>query len=465
MAQTLPDLGDSASADLPPQLERRIGESIVRQIRQREPSYVDDAEVVDYLSVLGARLIAVAPGTRYDFEFFGIRDASINAFALPGGFIGVHTGLVTSSESESEVAAVLAHEVAHVNQRHIARMLGQQRQTQLPILAGLAAAILLGRSRPDLAAGIATATQAGVVQAQLGYSRDFEREADRVGFQTMSAAGFDVRAMPSFFEKMQRFSRLTDDGRVPGYLRTHPVTTERIADSQNRAASEPYRQHQDSLEYHLVRAKLRVEADEARDSVAYFANLLREGRHVSEPGVRYGLAAARLRSGDAKGAEAELARLRAARVESPMLETLSARVKFAQGDAPGAMAVLKAALTRYPSRRPVLYAYVDGLQQLGRHAEAVTALAEPLRLYPRDPRLQESIAKSYAALGKRLLQHQAQAELYVLRGLLPAAIEQLQLAHGSGDGNFYEMSVVEARLKVLQREHAEELKDARKPVP
>lgn len=462
IAQLLPDLGDASSADLPPQLERRIGESIVRDIRQREPSYMDDPEVADYLGSLGARLLSVAAGARFDFEFFVIRDTSINAFALPGGYIGVHTGLITASDSESEVASVLAHEIAHVTQRHIARMLGFQKQAQLPMLVAMAAAVLLGGSRPDLAGGVAAAAQAGAVQSQLGYSRDFEREADRIGFQTLKAAGFDVRAMPTFFEKMQRFTRIMDDGRVPGYLRSHPVTTERIADSQGRAAGEPYRQHRDSLEYHLVRAKLRAEAGDAKEGAVHFETLLRDGRFASEAAARYGLALALLRAGNPAGADAQVARLRAAGLASPMIETLAARVRLAARDAEGALAVLKAARERYPNRRPVLYAYVQALQDLGRHAEAHAALAEPLRLYPRDPRLHEARAKSYAAQGRRLLQHQAQAELYALQGILPAAIEQLQLAQAAGDGDFYELSVVEAKLKALRAQHAEELRESRK---
>ena len=259
-AQSLPDLGSErrrgpvAAARAAHRREHHARHPLpraeLRRRRRRSPTTSRN---------LGARLTQAPAGARQDFEFFAIRDHTINAFALPGGFIGVHTGLLTASESESEVASVLAHEVAHVTQRHIARMLGQQQQMQLPVLAALAAAILLGRSRPDLASGAAAAASAGAIQTQLSYSRDFEREADRIGFQALEAAGFDVHAMGTFFEKMQRGSRIADDGSVPGYLRTHPITTERIADAQNRAASLPYKQHPDSPEFQLVRAKLRAE--------------------------------------------------------------------------------------------------------------------------------------------------------------------------------------------------------------
>jgi predicted Zn-dependent protease len=341
----------------------------------------------------------------------------------------VHTGLISAAESESEVAAVLAHEVAHVTQRHIARMLGQQQQMQLPMLAALAAAILLGRSNPDLASGAVAATQAGAISSQLSYSRDYEREADRIGFQALEGAGFDVRAMATFFEKMQRGTRAADDGSIPGYLRTHPVTTERIADAQNRAGNLPYRQHPDSPEFQFVRAKLRAAAGDARDAVAFFQGAVRDRRYPSEAAARYGLATALLRARRAPEALAEAARVRAAGGAGPMVDMLEARA---------------------------------ALHDAGAHAEAQALLTESLRLHPRDSRLHTLQARTYAALGKRALQHQSQAEVYALQGSLPAAIEQLQLARTAGDGDFYQMSVVDARLKELRSLHAEEMRDAKR---
>ncbi len=459
---SLPDLGDAGSSELSLQTERRIGESIMRDIRQREPTYLDDAEVAEYLNALGMRLISSATGARQDFEFFALRDSAINAFALPGGFIGVNTGLISALDTESEVASVLAHEIAHVTQRHIARQIGIQKQMQMPIMIAMAAAILLARSRGDLASGAIAAVQGGAIQSQLSFSRDFEREADRIGFQTLAGAGFDVRAMGAFFEKMQRSARLLDSGAVPSYLRSHPVTTERIADAQSRAEGMPYRQRTDSLEYHLVRAKLRAEAAEERDAVRLFTEALADRRFANEPGARYGLAIAYLRVKEPARAEAQITRLREDKVESPMVETLAARARLAQNDAAGALALLRAALVRYPHRRSLLYAMLGTLQDLGRYDEVQAALMEPLRLYPRDPKLHEARAKAYGAQGKRLLQHQAQAEFYALQGSLPAAIEQLQLAQSAGDGNFYELSAVDARLRELRAEHAQEMQDARK---
>jgi len=461
-AAPLPDLGDASGADLSPQVERKIGESIVRDIKFREPTYLDDPEVAEYLNGLGARLAGASTSGRQDFELFAIRDPSINAFALPGGFIGVHTGLINASDSESEIASVIAHEMAHVTQHHIARGLNLQKQMQVPMMIALAASILLARSRPDLASGAAVAAQGGAIQAQLSFSREFEREADRIGFQTLAAAGFDVRAMAAFFEKLQRFTRISDGGSVPSYLRSHPVTAERIAEAESRAEGMPYRQRADSLEYHLVRAKLRAEAADVQEAVKAFGAAVSDRRFANEPGARYGLAVALLRANEPKRAETEIARLRTEGVSSPMVETLAARVRLAQGDKAGALAILKAAMARFQNRRSILYAMLGMLQDEGRYGQVLETLAEPLRLYPRDPKLHEARARAYAGLGKRLLQHQAQAEVYILQGSLPAAIEQLQLAQSSGDGNFYDLSVVDARLKEVRAEHARELQDAKK---
>ena len=461
-AQGLPDLGSAGDAVLSPQIERRIGESIVRDMRFREPAYLDDPEIAEYLGGIGERIAREMPGTRHDFEFFVLRDPSLNAFALPGGFMGVHTGLIAAAETESELASVIAHELAHVTQRHIARMLGKQDEMGLPVLAALAAAVLLGRSRPDLAAGAAAAAQAGAVQATLAYSREFEREADRVGFAALEQAGFDARAMAVFFERLQRAMRVADDGSMPGYLRSHPVTVERIADAQNKAAALPYRQHPDSVEFHLVRAKLRAQAGDARDAVAHIESAVRERRHASEAAARYGLALALLRARRPGEAQAQIRLARAAGAAGPMVEGAEARARQAQGDPAGAAALLEKARGRHPRSRALVYAHVSALQEAGRHAPALGVLEGEVREHPRDAQLRSLQARSHAALGQRVQEHQAQAEVYALQGSLPAAIEQLEIARRSGGADFYQLSVVDARLKELRAQHAQEVRDAKR---
>ena len=431
----------------------------MRDIRFRDASYLDDPELADYINALGHRLTAVNPDARLDFEFFMVQDSTINAFAMPGGFVGVHTGLLLAAQSESEVASVLSHEIAHVTQHHIARMLGKEAQMSVPTLAALVIAVLAARANPQAAQGAMAAITAGNIQNQLDYSRDFEREADRIGFRTLDRSGFDVHAMATFFERLQKVGRLYDNN-APAYLRTHPVTSERIADMQNRAQTAAYRQKPDSLEFQLARAKIRAAQGSTHEALSVFEDQISSRRFASEAGARYGLAAALLRSRAYTRAEGAVAVLRSLVGSHPMVELLAARIKSGAGDVKGALNIVTSAIARHPDYRPLRYAQVDHMQTLGEHREAVANVAELIKTYPRDARLFDSQAKSYAAMGKSLLQHQALAEAYVLRGTLAPAIEQLQLAQKSGDGDFYQLSSIEARLRQLRVLQIEEKKRA-----
>jgi len=460
-SQDLPDLGSVAESVMSPQAERRLGESVMRELRN-DPHYIEDPEVTAYLDTLGDKLVNAVPGAEWRFQFFAMRDPTINAFALPGGFVGVNTGLINIADNESELASVLAHEITHVTQHHIARLFARQQQLQLPTMAAMVAAILLGNSNPDLAAGAATAAQAGMVQANINYTRGYEKEADRIGFQRLVAAGFDPRGMPEFFEKMQRYTRVSDDSSVPAYLRDHPVTTQRIADAENRAAHAVYHPHPDSVEFGLVRAKLRAEAGDPEDAVQHFEDRVRDARAAKEADARYGLAVALLRARRIADAQKQLARLRELHAQDPMIETLAARLRRASGDDAGALALLRSGLARYPGYRPLVYDYVAALQDAGRNQDALEVLETPLKMHPRDAHLRMLQAKTYAALGKRFLQHQAQAEVYVLQGSLPAAIEQLELARSAGDGDFYQLSVADARLHQLRARLKEQARDEKR---
>jgi predicted Zn-dependent protease len=457
LAEGLPDLGDAGQVALSPQMERRIGEAIMRDIRLRDPAYVDDPELTEYLNALGNRLVANSEDVRQDFEFFLIKDSTLNAFAMPGGYIGVHTGLIVAAQSESELAAVLAHEIAHVTQHHMARMASKDGQLSMAMMAAMALAILSRNSQVGSAA--AALGQSVAITAQIAFTRDFEREADRLGFLTLEKSKFDVRAMPEFFLRLQKAGRLYENN-APAYLRTHPVTTERIADAQNRIQGLAYRQTPDSPDFQLVRARLRAEQGTEREALAQMQGDLRDKKFSNETAARFGLAVALLRAKEPVRAEIELAPL-AKSADHPMVAGLAARIKRAKGENQAAADTIKLGLARYPNNRALNYAYIEALQQLGQHADAAAMLDEQLKNYPHDARLYALRAKSYASMGKRLLQHQSQAEAYVLRGSLPAAIEQLQLAQKSGDGDFYQLSSVEARLRHLRRQLAEEMKEAK----
>jgi predicted Zn-dependent protease len=460
LAQGLPDLGDVAQAGFTPLQERRLGEAIMREIRA-DRDYYDDAEATDYVNSMGNRLASRSTESRQDFEFFLIRDAQINAFALPGGFIGVNTGLLLAAQAESEVAGVLAHEIAHVTQRHIARMLMQQKQSSVTTLATLAAALLLSRASTQAAEAAFAFGQAGAIQSQLNFTRDNEREADRVGLQILDQAGFDPRGMASFFERLQRATRVYEGG-APSYLRTHPLTFERIADMQNRTEQLGYRQVADSLEFQLIRAKLRAQFDAPRDAVAFFEQSLAERRFLSEAASRYGLAASLMRTRDYGRAQVELESLRKLVPANPIVETLTCEFTYRAYGPEKALPCLRAALKAYPSYRALVYEYANALLQTKRPAEALRVVEARLQLITDDYQLYLLQARSYAALGKPLAEHRAQAEAYIRMGNLTAAMEQLQIGLKSGDGDFYQLSSAESRLREVRKLDEEQRREAGK---
>lgn len=448
-AAGLPDLGDVAASELSPQAERRLGESIIREIRWRDNAYLDDPEVEEYIARLGQRLVASGPAPNQQFDFFVVRDGTLNAFALPGGYIGVHTGLILAAESESELASVLGHEIAHVTQRHIAQLVGKQGQASMVMLASMLVAVLAARSNSQISEAAVAAGQAGVIQSQLGYTRDFEREADRIGLQTLESAGFDVRGMPGFFERLQRAGRLYENN-APSYLRTHPLTAERISDMGNRVGQMRYRQVPDSPDFGFVRAKLRVAAAAPLDSVREFEAVVAKSPNASAQ--KYGLARAYFAAGRLDDAEKTLEPLRREKPGSPFLESFAAELRVARRDPAGAVAILEAATQRFPENRSLRYARIDALLQADRAQEAATMARSGTQERNDDARLWTYVARSEAALGHRTAQHRAQAEVYVLQGSLLAAIEQLEIARRAGDGDFYQLSAVDARMRELKAE-------------
>ena len=462
VAQGLPDLGDAAQAQMSPAQERKIGEAIIQQLRA-SGGYMNDPEVNDYLNALGQRLVSASRDAKQEFEFFAVPDAAINAFALPGGFIGVNSGLILLTQSESELAAVLAHEISHVTQHHIARMISAQKDSMLMTLAGLALAVLAARaggsSGGDIAQGAVAASQALTMQNQLNFTRENEYEADRIGFQRLDAAGFDVYGMVTFMERMQRAVRFSE-GNAPNYLRTHPITYERIAEAQARAQNHKYRQVTDTLDFHLVRALLRSYLGEGREAVAYFDDSITDRKYNNEIAAHYGLVAALLRAKQYPRAKVELAKLETMAPAHPMVEAIAAHVLLDSGDTKAAITRFEGALARYPAKMQLVYDYPDALMQAGRNADAAAFAEKQLLRFPSDGQLHRLAAKAYGALDKQLLQHLHQGEYYAWQGNLKGAIDQLEIAAKAKDGDFYQLSVVDTRLRAMRREAADQDKSA-----
>jgi beta-barrel assembly-enhancing protease len=254
----LPSMGDTAGQLISPEQEKQFGESFMRQIR-RSGKLVQDPELNDYLQQLGYRLAAASDAPGYGFTFFLVDDPSINAFAGPGGYIGVHTGLLLAARNESELAGVLAHEIAHVTQRHLLRAYEAAQRMSLPTAAALLAAILIGSQDSQAGQAALVGLQAASAQYQINFTRANEHEADRVGIQTLVRSGIDPRGMPDFFERLHQQTRLYGN-RLPEFLSTHPVTTSRIAETAARAEAHAGEGRRDSLGFQLARTSLQVES-------------------------------------------------------------------------------------------------------------------------------------------------------------------------------------------------------------
>lgn len=465
--ENLPRLGDAAGDELSPGMERRIGESIVREMRRRGAIH-DDIEIADYLNRFAGGLAATAPAAGFDFEFFVVRDGTLNAFALPGGYIGVHTGLIVAAQSESELASVLAHEIGHVTQRHIARMLARERQGSVVMLAAMVLAALAARSNPQAIGGVAALGSTIAQQQMLGFSRDAEREADRVGLEILRQGGFDANGMVAFFGRLQQAGRLYESS-APEYLRTHPVTSERIADIQSRLSETRYRQRPDSVEFRLARAKLRALADTGVDGLrlarSQFERRLRE-RTIDEVAGWFGLATVAAAGRDWTQARRAIAEVRR-RLPSghAFVERLAAQVELDAGDPAAALKLLDTAQARHPSARALTHLRAAALLAGRDYAAAVPVLEDALALYRSDPVLWRMLSEAHGGLGQTARAHRASAEQYVLLGATPAAIEQLQLAQRAGRLDFHTASQVDARLRELEiawRIEQQERREARR---
>ncbi len=444
-AENLPDLGDSSQAVLSPQQEREIGEQMMVELRGSK-EYLDDAEINDYLNRLGYRLVAASNEPGLEFEFFALNDHAINAFATPGGFVAVNTGLILTAQNESELAAVLGHEISHVTQHHIARLMAGQKTDTLADIAALAVAILAARSNPEAAMGVVIGEYAAKIQRDITFTRGYEQEADRIGLATMQKAGFDVRAMPAFFERMQRGTRVIDSN-APSWLRDHPVTSERIADVENRVRQMPYRLVADSLDFQLVRSKLRVAGKSPAEAITYFSDALGPRKFGDPVAQRYGLALALLRNGKIRQAGHELSILKSQPRRSAMIEVLAGQIYRAEGMSTAKLTEFyRNAVQTYPQHRALAYDYADLLIDGRDYDKALRLLDDSIAAYHNDAHLYELQARTYAMLNKPQEEHHALAYAHFSRGDLRGAIEQLELAKHSGS-DYFQLSSIESELK------------------
>ena len=461
LAQTtreLPDFGSPAVTILNRSKEAQLGRSVMLQLRNAGV-IVEDPQLTEYIRILGSRLASQANNGDFTFNFFVIDDNQINAFAMPGGHIGVHTGLILASENESELAGVLAHEVSHVTQRHIARSIYDNQRMSVVSIATMLAAILIGAvaDSPDATQGLLMGSQAAQLQRQINFTRSNEHEADRIGMGVLAAAGFDPNGMATFFEKLQiRYGVARQN--IPQMLQTHPVTGSRIAEARGRARQLPQVDHVDSIGYSLAKARIMVlDAATPEAALASFDRM-----DDASPAKRYGRALALSRMTLNDNAEREF---RALVAEYPTV--IAYRIGHAEalmesGYTSLAMEVYGDATELFPRNVPLTISYAEALIEAGRPAAAHDLLLDLLNNVPPTPAQIQLIARAANAEGDAGNAQYYMGEYWISVGNLPLAIERIRMALEAPGVDRIDKARYEAKLE-LWRSWMPEQEPRRRP--
>ena len=443
----LPNLGESSTSLFSPEQEYQLGRAWLRMFRSRAPT-LDDPLLQDYLEDLVYRLVTHSELQDRRVEVVIVDNPVINAFAVPGGVIGIHTGLLLYAQSEDELATVIAHEIAHLSQRHFSRGVEHQKKQQPLTLAGLlASAVLIATTGGAAGMAAMTATQAAAMDSRLRFSRGNEQEADRIGMQTMADAGMDPHAAPVMFERMLHNSRYSRGSHIPEFMRTHPLSESRVADTRNRARQYPEVEREPSLSFHLMRARIQVHhADTPQRQVAVFRDSL-DGDPLSEEADRYGLVLALTEAGQPAEAQAELDGLIKANPERIEFVMAQAQLDMSIGEAQSAIRALDRELTLYPENHALTMQYARALVLNGQAHIAEEVLVEQSRIKPGDPGLWYLLAEVQGLSGNILELHQSRAEYFILNGIFDEAERQLNYAMRLAKDDYHTSARISQRLQ------------------
>ena len=453
--QNLPDIGDSSGSVVSPEFDRRLGNAFLREVRRSTP-LVYDPEVEAYINSIGYRLATNSDNNRQLFTFFVIDNPMINAFAGPGGMIGINSGVILNSHNESELAAVVAHEIAHVTQRHLARTFERASQLSIPTAAALIGAILLGTQNPEAGAAAIQATLGLSTQAQINFTRENEKEADNIGMQLLASSGFDPKGMPGFFEKLQQGSKYYT-GNAPEFLRTHPLTSSRIAESQARSEEYPIVNAIDSDTYHLVHMKVLVHSfDKPKEAVTETLSLLQAAKtELDFKASRYGYALALQRNQQYDEARKQIIALLETDEHNSAYLLAAAKIESDAKRYENAIKIFKEAEKYYPNYRPLVLYHAKTLLDYEKPREARQLLLNYGRDNDSDITYLNLLSQAEAQAGYESESHIVKAEYYYLLGDTELAIGRLKLAASQDDLDYYQKERIKARL--IQFEYEREL--------
>jgi len=442
----LPNLGESSTSLFSTEYEHQLGRAWLRVFRSRAPT-VDDPLLQDYLESLIYRLANHSQLEDRRLEVVIVDNPTINAFAVPGGVIGIHNGLLMYAQSEDELATVLAHEIAHLSQRHFSRGVEQQRnQTPFTMAAMLASFALLATVGGDVGLAALSATQALAQDSALRYSRGNEAEADRVGMTTMVEAGLDPHAAPVMFERMLQASRYAGGNRIPEFLRSHPLSQNRIADTRNRAREYPKTIRTPNLSYQLMRARVANQlANTPSEAVQAFKGEL-NGSPNSVAATRYGLVLALTDAGRAEEAREELNKIWSSDRDRLEYIVADAEIDLAKNEAAAAVKKLASQLKVSPGNHALTMTYAKALMKDQRPHIAEEVLIEQSKQNSDDPALWYLLAEVQGLSGNIIGLHRSRAEYFILNGILDQAEKQLTYALKLTNGDFVTSSKIEQRI-------------------
>lgn len=449
-AQSLPDLGGAGGGLFSSQQEAAIADQVLRSLRMNSPM-LDDPLLAEYLSTVVYNLVPHAQLENVELTLVILDDPAINAFAVPGGIIGVNAGLFIHAETEQQFASVMAHELAHLSQRHFARRVAQQERDAPMAMAGILAGIILSAvTQSDIGVAAIAGTQALAIQNMLQYSRFNEQEADRVGLDIMARAGYNPSAMPAMFGQMLRRSRLQGN-RPPEYLSTHPLTESRVADTQNRAAQFPAKDYEDSLDYHLMRARVLVRyAQSPAIAVKTLRSQLQDPDGNSEPAVQYGLALALLEENKPSEAIRLLSGLLERHPGRISLIVTLASAELSTGELAQAIDRLEAALRRNPGNYPLQLVLAEALMKQGKPEAAARVYHRLTREQPKNHHLWQGLADAYVESRDIVEMHRARAEYELLMNNPERAMMHLREAISRAQGNTPKRELLRERLEAAR---------------
>jgi predicted Zn-dependent protease len=446
----LPELGDSASSLFSLEKEHQLGTAWLRAFRSQVRT-VEDPLLQDYLEDLIYRLATYSELKDRRLNVVIVENRAINAFAVPGGVIGIHNGLMLHANTEAQLASVLAHELAHLSQRHFARSVEAQQNNSLPNMAGILAGLILAATvGGDAGIAAITATQAASLQSQLRYSRLHEREADRAGMQTMVKAEMNPAASAAMFREMLKASRYSGT-RPPEFLLTHPVTESRISDSLNRARQYPRKVYVDNLEYQLMRTRVELHfADNSKEAVEIFRARLKATSHYPDAD-RYGLVISLISNNDLEEAEQQLKPLLDNSPHQLNYIIAQADIDIAAGKLQTAIDNLNQALKVSPGNHPLVMTLADAYLKANQAHRAATILNQHTRRKPNDPLVWYTLAEAQGLAGNIVGVHRARAEYFLLNGVLDRAQKQLSYALPLLKGDHITTTKVNERIRQIQQ--------------